>query len=84
MQARFIRLKSSWRAAVRRALQGRCQQGAALVLVLCEYRVLPLTPCPCYLPRYDVRRVVDPGVHVVSDDEVLHPRGLDLGEEGRR
>lgn len=80
IQAGFIRLKSSCRAAVTRALRGRCQQGAALVWVLCEDQAL----CRCHLPRDDVRRAVDPRVHVVSDDEVLHPRGLHLGEEGRR
>lgn len=41
---------------------------------------------PClshrHLPRDDVGRVVDPGFQVVSDDEMLHPGGQDLGEEG--
>lgn len=74
----------AWAAATG-LLQGICQQ---LVFWSADSRasLTPDRPCLacCHLPWYDVWRVVDTRFNVVSDDEMLHPWGQDLGDEGER
>lgn len=74
----------AWAAATG-LLQGICQQ---LVFWSAGSRasLTPDRPCLacCHLPWYDVRWVVDTRFDVVSDDEMLHPWGQDLGDEGER
>jgi len=63
-------------------------QGAPAPVPVSDSRARLRAARPClargHLPRYDVRRVVDTRVDVMSDDEMLHPRGQDLGDEGER